>query len=105
MKKIYEWIKTKLNIRFVKRSILQKEIAWLDYRLSQANGALSDIIVLVTSCVNKDNKSECDLAKSVLRRILCSSSKRHDKPSWYIHEWEKELYEQYYNRESQRRLS
>jgi hypothetical protein len=65
-------------------------------RFSQASGALSDIKILVTSCVSRN----CDLktrniASSVLGRILSSAHDVHRKPNWYIHDFEKEIHERY----------
>jgi hypothetical protein len=70
-------------------------------RAAHANGALSDIITLVTSCVAKDCSQETrTVAENVLDRILCSASMVHVKPSWYVHDWERDLYEKYLNRQT-----
>lgn len=70
-------------------------------QLAHANGALCDIITLVTSCVERDPRSShkkiTDLAKVILGRILSSSSMVWNKPSWYIHSWEKQLYKDYFS--------
>jgi hypothetical protein len=67
-------------------------------QLSHASGALSDIQIIVTSCVPKDANGKLkEIASAVLQRILCSANKVHSKPSWYIHDWEKELWKKYLN--------
>lgn len=65
-------------------------------RLSQASGALSDIQILVTSCVNREAPKETqELAETILLRILCSADQARTKPSFYIHVWEKKAWERY----------
>jgi len=67
-------------------------------RLSHASGALSDINIIITSCVGKAEtrpQKVDEVCSSVLQRILCSADVVRQKPSWYIHDWEKELWEKY----------
>jgi hypothetical protein len=78
------------------RTILQdkeSDLARLRERLSQASGALSDIEVLVTSCVASADDSR--IPKAVLDRILSSAHKVHRRPSWFRFPWEKDLWEKY----------
>ena len=66
------------------------------YRLSQASGALEDIIVTVTSCLpSYASDAAVSQAKSILHRILCSADKVRARPSWFRFDWERELWEQY----------
>lgn len=65
-------------------------------RLAHASGALNDIQTLVTSCVAHDASDDAKkLARNVLRRILNSADQVRSRPSWYVHEYESELFESY----------
>jgi benzoyl-CoA reductase/2-hydroxyglutaryl-CoA dehydratase subunit BcrC/BadD/HgdB len=92
---------TKFNPKAKDKRQLINKIKKLEERLAHANGAFSDITELVTSCIpkRKTNKKLHEIAEVILSRILCSASTIHNKPSWYIHDWEKKLYEQYHNGE------
>jgi hypothetical protein len=79
--------------RDVKIKKLKSDLARLRERLSQASGALSDIEVLVTSCVASADDSR--IPKAVLDRILSSAHKVHRRPSWFRFPWEKDLWEKY----------
>lgn len=99
IQKIFRKIKDGLRLRRVSRSALLRENADLRYKLAHANGALSDITIIVTSSVKRGKKSEAQsIAESVLRRILCSASKVHRNPAWYYHKWEEQLYKDYYGK-------
>lgn len=64
--------------------------------LGQANGALSDISTIVTSCVGADDPSRVHaIAEAVHGRILASASAVWDEPSWYRHHWEEEQFRRY----------
>ena len=72
----------------------------LEDALAQANGALADITVIVTSCVPQDADEKFkSVVSGVLHRILSSSSSVWNKPGRYIHDYEEELYEKYWNEE------
>ena len=72
----------------------------LKAQLAQANGAGADIITLITSCVAQDAPEEVHkLAESVLERLLCSSQTEWNKPRWFIHPWERELWRKYIDQE------
>jgi hypothetical protein len=65
-------------------------------RLWQASGALSDIQCIVTDCVRRDAEPKLqEIASAVLSRILSSADTIRKPPSWYVHEWEKELWQRY----------
>lgn len=81
--------------------VRSENIKKLKSRLSHASGALSDIQHLVTSCVDKNaNEHTKEIASAVLSRILCSADRVRNKPSWYIHDYERELFEKYLNGET-----
>ena len=77
---------------------LKERIRKLEERLAHANGALDDIVILVTSCVPKDTPEKYkEIFGVVLRRCLTSASQVYNKPGFYIHDYEKELYEEYFS--------
>jgi len=71
----------------------------LEDRLSHANGALGDIMVLCTSCVPKNPSQEelVNIMSAIHQRILCSASKEQSPPSYFRHEWERKHWEAYLN--------
>jgi hypothetical protein len=73
----------------------------IEDKLSQANGALEDIIVLCTSCVSKNSTSEelMNIVSCIHKRILYSSSNRWTTPSYFRHQWEREQWSRYLNDE------
>jgi hypothetical protein len=75
---------------------LDSMVSSLRDRLGHANGALSDILVMITSSYG------CDLPPKVLRvlesivhRVLSSASDVHRTPSWFNSKWEEVLFSQY----------
>ncbi len=64
-------------------------------------GCLSELKHLCTSCVDRkaDNETKT-LAENVLDRILCSAYVTKEKPSWYIHPWEENLWTKYLSGET-----
>jgi len=69
----------------------------LEKRLSQASGALNDIMTLLTSCVMKgDDATKLESVISAChRRILESTDRPRKRPSWFRHTWEKTDWEDY----------
>lgn len=63
--------------------------------LSKTRGALDDIRTLVTGCVplSVDGKFQ-EICRAVLWRSI--SGIDHDRPEWYRHSWEREVYEKEY---------
>jgi len=63
----------------------------LEERLSQAGGALSDILVLLTSCVARDDDAVNleSIIAAAHHRILESADCVRMRPSWDRHVWEK----------------
>lgn len=67
----------------------------MNEKLAHASGALADIYILTTSCVAVDASKEAhELAEAITRRILCSAHKVHHAPSWFRHEWERQLWQE-----------
>lgn len=65
-------------------------------KLAHAAGALSDIYILATSCIAIDALEEVhNLAKAIVRRTLSSAHTTHRSPSWFIHDWERRLWEEF----------
>lgn len=65
-------------------------------RFAHAAGALNDIEILVTSCVPVNASEETyKLAEAILRRSLASAHAKHCIPSWFVHEWERHLWEEF----------
>lgn len=70
----------------------------LKRRLASANGAITEIINLVTSGVDVNASPDTiKLAKAVLRKALCSVAQVHNIPTYYRHEWEQTIYKEYAN--------
>jgi hypothetical protein len=75
------------------RTFLRAEVEAMQDRIAAANGALSDIVVIVTSCVPVKGDAETKkIAESVLHRILSSSCGPSSPPSWFRHAWEERLW-------------
>jgi hypothetical protein len=71
----------------------------LEERLSQAGGALSDILVLLTSCVARgDDAVKLEsIISATHRRILESADRPRTRPSWDRHIWEKRNWDEFDN--------
>ncbi len=61
--------------------------------LAELRGALSEIYFLATNCVSVNAPVEThSLAKSIVSRILSAGCTI--KPAWFIHDWERALWEE-----------
>jgi hypothetical protein len=76
--------------------VMPKPERGLSEKLAHTAGALSDIYILTTSCVAVNASEETHkLAETITRRILSSGHPTHCPPSWFRHDWEKQLWQEY----------